>query len=248
MQLNHAGAPIHGATRAREVMAALGLGDSPEGLGSAEWLRSVESTAATLATADRQRILRLARPDFQEQARQRIAAYVDYMDLGFRPARHHLLLLDSLEAIERGDIDRLMVLMPPGSAKSTYGNSIFTAWYLGRNPTRSVIGASHTQELIDRFGRRARNYFAMAAHREIFGCGLATDSNAAGRWETDQGGEYYATGVGGNVTGHRADLGLIDDPVKSREDADSERSRERAWEWYLNDFMTRLKPGAAQVF
>ena len=84
-------------------------------------------------------------------------------------------------------------------------------------------------------------------HRNVFGVGVSADRQSAGSWETEKGGEYFAVGVGGSVTGRRADLGIIDDPVRGREDADSERSRQTVWEWYTNDFLPRLKPGAAQV-
>src|SRR5689334_6839994 len=140
-----------------------------------------------------------------------LEAYIDYSDLGFRPAFHHKLLLTHLEALERGDFDRLMVLMPPGSAKSTYTSVVFPSWYIGRHPENSVIGASHTQDLADRFGRRVRNLASSRSHRAVFGVGVAADRQAAGQWETEKGGEYYATGVGGSVTGRRCDLGIIDD-------------------------------------
>lgn len=180
-------------------------------------------------------------------AQSRLAGFIDYLDIGFTPARHHKLLLDKLEAVERGEIKRLMVFMPPGSAKSTYGSVLFPSWYLGRNKGKSVIAASHTGELAERFGRKVRNYVAGNEFSAVFGFGLAPDSQAAARWETTQGGEYFAVGVGGSVTGRRADLGIIDDPVKSREDADSETIREKVWEWYKADFYTRLKPNAAIV-
>lgn len=183
----------------------------------------------------------------RKQAATSLPQYIDYLDLGIIPAVHHRLLLSALEEVERGDCPRLMVCMPPGSAKSTYTSQIFPAWYLGKHPDRSVIAASHTQELAERFGRRVRNLFASAEHRNVFQVGIAEDSQAAGRWDTEKGGEYFAAGVGGSITGRRADLGIIDDPVKSREDADSERSREKAWDWYVNDFLTRLKPGASQI-
>ena len=183
----------------------------------------------------------------RRQARAGLARYIDYLELGLVPARHHVLLLEALEAVERGECPRLMVCMPPGSAKSTYVSQIFPAYYLGRHPERSIIAASHTQELAERFGRRVRNIYAGVEHRNVFGVGIADDSQAAGRWDTSQGGEYFAAGVGGSITGRRADLGIVDDPVKSREDADSERSREKAWDWYVNDFLTRLKPGASQI-
>ena len=142
---------------------------------------------------------------------------------------------------------RLMVCLPPGAGRVTYVSMVFPAWFLGRNPKKSIIAASHTQELAERFGRRVRNIYASPAHRNVFGVSVAADSGAAGRWETEQGGEYFATGVGGSVAGRRADLGIIDDPVRSREDADSDLRRERVWEWYINDFVPRLKPGAGQI-
>jgi predicted phage terminase large subunit-like protein len=160
---------------------------------------------------------------------------------GFEPARHHQLLIDKLEAITRGDIDRLAVFMPPGAAKSTYASILFTPWYLARYPDHCVIAASHTQELAEKWGRRVRNL--IAEHALVLGAGLASDSQAAGRWETSRGGEYFSAGVGGSVTGRRADLVVIDDPVRSREDADSELIRDKTWDWYKTDIYTRLKPG-----
>ncbi len=144
-----------------------------------------------------------------------------------------------------GEIDRLMVWMPPGSAKSTYASVLFPAYLLARDPALTVIAASHTVELAERFGRRVRNL--IAEHGNILGFGLAADSQAAGRWDTDGGGEYFAAGVRGPITGRRADLALIDDPVKSREEADSEVIRERTKDWYRNDLYTRLKPGGRVI-
>lgn len=164
--------------------------------------------------------------------------------LGYRQAAHHRLLSSKLEAVERGEIKRLMVFMPPGAAKSTYANVLFTAWFLGRNPTKSVIAASYGQELADKFGRKARNVLASPEFGQVFDCGLAGDSAAANRWSTGKGGEYLATGVGGAVTGNRADGAIIDDPVKGREEASSATVRERTKDWYREDLWTRLKPGA----
>jgi len=87
----------------------------------------------------------------------------------------------------------------------------------------------------------------LEAHRNVLGIGVAADRKSVGEWETEAGGEYYAAGVGGSITGRRADLGIIDDPVRGREDADSERARETAWQWYVSDFLPRLKPGASQI-
>jgi predicted phage terminase large subunit-like protein len=156
-----------------------------------------------------------------------------------------VLLLDKLEAVERGDIDRLMVLMPPGSAKSTYVSTLFPPWYLARHPDHAVVAASHTAELAERFGRRVRNI--INEHSATLGLELAADIQAAGQWETTQSGEYFAVGVLGAVTGRRADIVIIDDPVKSRLEADSETVRDRVWEWWKADLQTRLKPGAKIV-
>lgn len=159
--------------------------------------------------------------------------------------RHHELLINRLEALERGEIHRLMVLMPPGSAKSTYASTLFPAWYMARNHGHALIAASHTAELAERFGRRVRNL--LVEHSETLGVGVAADNAAAGRWETNRGGEYFSAGVGGSVTGRRADLVVVDDPVKSRQDADSELLSERAWDWWKADMFTRMKPGAKVV-
>lgn len=154
-------------------------------------------------------------------------------------------MIEKLEAVERGDLKRLMLLMPPGHGKSTYASYLFPAWYLGRNPKRNIIAASHTSTMAARWGRKVRNLFL--APEWPFQVNLASDSQAAEQWETTDGGEYYAVGVGGAVTGRRADLADIDDPIKGREDADSDTMREKLWEWYRADLHTRLKPEAAII-
>ena len=164
---------------------------------------------------------------------------------GYEPAPHHKLLIRDLEALERGEIDTLVVEMPPGSAKSTYVNWLFPAWFLARNPSLNVLTASHSSELAERWGRKTRNL--IQSERSSLGLELSGDSTAAYRWSTAAGGEYYAVGVGVGIAGFRADLGIIDDPFGSREDAESKRIRENRWNWYVDDFSARLKPGARRV-
>jgi hypothetical protein len=135
---------------------------------------------------------------------------------GFEPAAHHRIIIEELEAVARGDCDRLAIFLPPGSAKSTYASVLFPPWLLATSPESAIIAASHTQELAERWGRKVRNL--ILEHGPVLDIGLSPDSQAAGRWETMQGGEYFAAGVGGSITGRRADLVLIDDPVRSRED------------------------------
>lgn len=113
---------------------------------------------------------------------------------------------------------------------------------MGKNPTKNLITSSYTAELAEKFGRKVRNIVATSEYNDLYGIGLSKDSQAAGRWALDKGGEYYAVGVGGSVTGFRADGGIIDDPVKGREEAESETYRNKIKEWYKSDFWTRLKP------
>jgi len=155
------------------------------------------------------------------------------------------VLIEGLEAVERGDIPRLAVFMPPGSAKSTYSSVLFVPWLMQRRPKWNVLAASHTTELAEKWGRRVRNL--IQEHSLPLNLALAEDSQAAGRWALQTGGEYYAAGVGTGIAGFRANMGLIDDPIRSRQDADSQLIRDRIWDWYLNDFRTRLVPGAREV-
>ena len=183
----------------------------------------------------------------RRQAKKSLASFIDYLGLGFKPASHHKLLIEHLEAVERGDIHKLMVWMPPGSAKSTYTSILFPPWFMGRNPKKPVLGVSNTTELAERFSRRARNLVSSHLYRNVFGFGCSEDTKSAGNWENERGGEFFAAGIGSAIAGRRAGLGLIDDPVKSREEADSERIRQKHWDWYLNDFLTRLLPKAPQI-
>lgn len=134
--------------------------------------------------------------------------------------------------------------MPPGSAKSTYASILFPPWVMAATGW-NVLAASHTTELAEKWGRRVRNL--ISEHSLVLQARLADDSQAAGRWALASGAEYYAAGVGTGIAGFRAKLGLIDDPIRSRQDADSELIRDRIWDWYINDFRTRLVPGAREL-
>lgn len=163
---------------------------------------------------------------------------------GFRPAAHHRLLIKELEKVARGETARLAIFMPPGSAKSTYTSVLFPPWVLASSPC-NIIAASHTTRLADQWGRRVRNL--IDEQSDLLRIALAPDSQASDLWSLQNGATYYAVGVGTRIAGFRARLGLIDDPVGSREDADSELKRERVWDWYINDFKLRLVPHAAEI-
>ena len=169
---------------------------------------------------------------------------------GQAPARHHRLMIRELERValgrgEAGACDRLMLLLPPGSAKSTYASLLFPAWFLARRPGAHVIAASHTAGLAAGFGRGVRGL--VTEHRARLGVGVDPSSRAAHRFGTSSGGTYYATGVRGPLTGRRADLVVIDDPVKGHAEADSRVARDALWRWYRSDLVTRLKPGGRIV-
>lgn len=164
---------------------------------------------------------------------------------GFEPAAHHKIIIEELERVARGEVTRLALFLPPGSAKSTYASILFPPWFLAQNPSASIIAASHTQELAEKWGRRVRNL--VGEHASVLGVELAGDNAAAGRWSTGAGGEYFAAGVGGGIAGYRADLAIIDDPLRSREDAESQTIRDKQWEWYKFDLSTRLKPNARVI-
>ena len=163
---------------------------------------------------------------------------------GYAPARHHRLLISELEKVATGETRNLAIFMPPGSAKSRYASVLFPPWLLASRPW-NILAASHTTELARRWGRQVRNL--ITEHSDVLRIGLADDSQAAERWSLTTGVEYSAAGVGTGIAGFRARLGLIDDPIRSRQDADSELIRDRIWDWYINDFRTRLVPGAAEI-
>jgi predicted phage terminase large subunit-like protein len=159
---------------------------------------------------------------------------------GQYPASHHQLLLQKLAAVSAGGIDRLMVLMPPGSAKSTYASLLFPAWWLAKDPASSIIAASHTASLAEDFSRQVRE--KVREFGDQLGYQLLAGEQGANHWRTSAHGDYFTTGVRGPLAGHRADLVVIDDPVKSHAEADSPTLRDRLWDWYRSDLTTRLKP------
>lgn len=188
------------------------------------------------------------KPTAEDFAFSSLTSYAVYQWPSYRPAAHHHLIARALEDVERGKIRRLMICMPPRHGKSMLASEFFPAWYLGRNPDRYIIHATYAQELAEDFGRKVRNQLSDAAFGEIFpGVGVRTDSASAKRFNTTHGGVYYALGVGGPATGRGAHLLLVDDPIKGREEADSEKIRRKLKDWYTSVAYTRLMPNSAVV-
>ncbi len=180
-------------------------------------------------------------------ARDSLINFTNYTLESYQAAYHHILIAEKLEAVERGELDRLMIFMPPRHGKSELASKRFPAWYLGRNPGRQIITASYSPELATDFGREVRNIVASGEYAALFSTELRPDSKAANRWHTSDGGIYVAAGVGTAITGRGANLGLIDDPLKDRENADSQLKRDKVWSWYQSTFYTRLMPCASVV-
>ncbi len=163
--------------------------------------------------------------------------------LGHKPAKHHRLLISELEKVERGETRNLMVFMPPGSAKSTYGSVLFPAWYMSRRRRRHVVAASNIQDLAETFSRKVQSTVAENA--------LLLDNNVAREnakaWYTTNGSHYYAIGVGGSIRGVRSELTVIDDPVRTAADVASDTNRNSVWDWFNADIVSRGIPGARIV-
>jgi hypothetical protein len=164
-----------------------------------------------------------------------------------RMAAHHKLLVDKLDDLERGIIPNLMVLMPPGSAKSTYVDVVFVPRFMALKPRRHVILASYASNIAAKQGRRARQLIKQPAFELITGCTLDPGKSAADEWMLTNGSEYMAGGILSGLTGNRAALGVLDDPIRGREAAESETIREKTWDAYQDDFCSRLIPGAPQI-
>ena len=172
--------------------------------------------------------------------------FIKYIWPAFISGEHHKIISKKFNDIANGKIKRLIVNMPPRHTKSEFASNYLPAWMIGKNPDLKIIQATHTAELAIRFGRKAKHVIDSPEYQEIFETSLQEDSKAAGRWETAQGGEYFAVGVGGAMTGRGADLLIIDDPHKEK-DLLSRDSFDKAYEWYTSGPRQRLQPGGRIV-
>ena len=190
---------------------------------------------------------RLDDMDAQEESRQDFMHFVGQMWPSFIEGAHHQIMAEKFQAILNGDLKRLIINMPPRHTKSEFASYLLPAWFLGNFPDKKIIQTAHTAELSVGFGRKVRNLVSSDDFRRIFpGVALASDSKAAGRWNTNHGGDYFAIGVGGAVTGKGADLFIIDDPHSEQEAQMGDASVfDRVHEWYTSGPRQRLQPGGA---
>jgi len=173
-------------------------------------------------------------------------SFVKYVWPDFIEGSHHKIMADKFNKVARGELKRIIINMAPRHTKSEFSSYLLPAWMIGKNPKLKIIQATHTTELAVRFGRKAKHLIDSEEYQKIYPTKLREDSKAAGRWETNEGGEYFAAGVGGSITGRGADLLIIDDP-HSEQDALNVNALDRTWEWYTSGPRQRLQPGGIIV-
>ena len=178
----------------------------------------------------------------EEGIRNDFLEFVKYMWPEFIEGNHHKIMADKFNKVASGEIKRLIINMAPRHTKSEFASNFLPAWMIGKQPNLKIIQATNNAELAVRFGRKAKSLIDTEDYQKIFNTRLREDSQAAGKWETAQGGEYYAAGVGGSITGRGADLLIIDDP-HSEQDAMNVASYDRVYEWYTSGPRQRLQPG-----
>ena len=187
----------------------------------------------------------------REESRQSFMTFVKKVWPHFIEGAHHKRMANAFERVARGECKRLIINMPPRHTKSEFASYLLPAWFLGNFPEKKIIQTSHTAELAVGFGRKVRNLVDSDVFSETFpGVGLQADSKAAGRWNTNQRGDYFAIGVGGAVTGKGADILIIDDPHSEQEAALAATSPEiydKVYEWYTSGPRQRLQPGGSIV-
>ena len=197
------------------------------------------------------KLLELERSVALDDARPNITnnflSFVKYVWPEFIEGSHHKIINKKFNDLAEGKIKRLIINMPPRHTKSEFASYLLPAWMIGKNPKLKIIQATHTADLAIDFGRKTKNLVDQENYRELFPTRLQEDSQAAGKWKTEQGGEYFAAGVGGAITGRGANLLIIDDPHKEQDIRGDGKSFEKAMSWYTAGPRQRLQPGGSIV-
>lgn len=218
-------------------------------------IKDIPTVLPLLTAAEQERLLaeleHLEKLKERKKAQTRFIDFVKQMWPTFISGRHHAIMADAFERVAKGECKRLIINMPPRHTKSEFASYLLPAWFLGKFPHKKVIQTAHTAELAVGFGRKVRNLVDTEAYRDVFpGLVLSADSKAAGRWNTSKGGDYFAIGVGGAVTGKGADLLIIDDPHSEQEATLADVNPEiydKVYEWYTSGPRQRLQPGGSIV-
>lgn len=197
---------------------------------------------------ERQKIYSLLEIDRLERCRESFLFFVTQMWPSFISGKHHQIMAEAFERVANGELKRLIINMPPRHTKSEFASYLLPSWFLGKYPEKKIIQTAHTAELAVGFGRKVRNLVQSDQYGKVFQTKLSSDSKAAGRWNTHVGGDYFAIGVGGAVTGKGADLLIIDDPHSEQEAKQGNPAVfDSVYEWYTSGPRQRLQPGGAII-
>ena len=218
-------------------------------------LKDIPSILSKLTESEQHQLLveleKLQELKEKELAQDKFLAFVEKVWPSFIAGRHHAKMAAAFEEVANGTCKRLIINMPPRHTKSEFASYLLPAWFLGKFPQKKIIETAHTAELAVGFGRKVRNLVDSEVYKSIFpNVGLQSDSKAAGRWATNYGGDYFAIGVGGAVTGKGADILIIDDPHSEQEATIAQTNPEvydKTYEWYTSGPRQRLQPGGAIV-
>jgi predicted phage terminase large subunit-like protein len=198
--------------------------------------------------AERKKINALLELDRVERCKDSFLFFVQQMWPVFISGKHHQIMADAFERVANGTLKRLIINMPPRHTKSEFASFLLPAWFLGKFPQKKIIQTAHTAELATGFGRKVRNLVQSPPYQAVFQTQLSSDSKAAGRWNTSAGGDYFAIGVGGAVTGKGADILIIDDPHSEQEAKQNNPAvYDGVYEWYTSGPRQRLQPGGAII-
>lgn len=181
------------------------------------------------------------------KAKDSLLEFVRWTTPRWEPGKIHRSICEQLDRVARKEVDRLLLLCPPQHGKSTVTSKRLPAYLIGKDPTLDIISASATSDLANEFGGAVRDCVNSPEYKRLFDTRLSESSMAKGRWETEQGGGYYAVGIGGALFGRGAGLAIVDDPFSTWEDAQSLIAQNRVWEWYRGTLYNRVRPGGAII-
>lgn len=190
----------------------------------------------------------------QELARESFYDFIILVRKDYVFNWHHRKLIDALQRLYERRINRLIVMMPPRHGKSELVSRLFPAWAFGCDPDTQIIAASYSAELASSMNRDCQRIMLSDAYRELFPDTILPDGKQTAAVRNNSRfdivgnkGHYVSAGVGGGITGVGCTIGIIDDPVKNAQEADSQTYRNTAWEWYTSTFKTRFEPDAVEV-
>ena len=215
---------------------------------TAEEVKNLMHLAEHGDDATRSKVFEMLRRDRSDRCKVDFLCFVEQMWPVFISGKHHAIMADAFERVARGELKRLIINMPPRHTKSEFASFLLPSWFLGKFPHKKIIQTAHTAELAVGFGRKVRNLVSSENYQQVFSTKLSSDSKAAGRWNTNVGGDYFAIGVGGAVTGKGADLLIIDDPHSEQEAKQNNAAVfDNVYEWFTSGPRQRLQPGGAII-